>query len=152
MYVVSQKTGARIKIYSSCCPDSTDRVVQLTGAGNTAIDCLKEILELIRTVSSEWHLYIGDGRNECSFAILHYSKRRSRDPITRTTRTTSMITTPTNTVVSVPVALVPDTAVVAEECEVDPVAVVQLAVDSVVAHHHAEDRWEGKYSHKLLKN
>ena len=48
---VAQKTGARIKIYSSCCPDSTDRVVQLTGAGNTAIDCLKEILELIRTVS-----------------------------------------------------------------------------------------------------
>lgn len=47
---VFQKTGARIKIYSSCCPDSTDRVVQLTGAGNTAIECLKEILELIKTV------------------------------------------------------------------------------------------------------
>lgn len=44
-----EKTGARIKIYSSCCPDSTDRVVQLTGAGNTAIECLKEILELIKT-------------------------------------------------------------------------------------------------------
>ncbi|XKL61357.1 hypothetical protein PGB90_008414 [Kerria lacca] len=44
-----EKTGARIKIYSSCCPDSTDRVVQLTGAGSTAIECLKEILELIRT-------------------------------------------------------------------------------------------------------
>lgn len=44
-----EKTGARIKIYSACCPDSTDRVVQMTGAGNTAIDCLKEILDLIKT-------------------------------------------------------------------------------------------------------
>ncbi|XP_065214267.1 heterogeneous nuclear ribonucleoprotein K isoform X2 [Planococcus citri] len=44
-----EKTGARIKIYSNCCPDSTDRVVQLTGASSTAIECLKEILELIRT-------------------------------------------------------------------------------------------------------
>ncbi|XP_046688619.1 heterogeneous nuclear ribonucleoprotein K homolog, partial [Homalodisca vitripennis] len=29
-----EKTGARIKIYTNCCPDSTDRVVQITGRGN----------------------------------------------------------------------------------------------------------------------
>lgn len=44
-----EKTGARIKIYTNCCPDSTDRVVQITGRGNTCVNCVKEIIELLKT-------------------------------------------------------------------------------------------------------
>uniref|UniRef100_A0A1B6FYZ2 K Homology domain-containing protein n=1 Tax=Cuerna arida TaxID=1464854 RepID=A0A1B6FYZ2_9HEMI len=45
-----EKTGARIKIYTNCCPDSTDRVVQITGRGNTCTDCIQEMVELLKTV------------------------------------------------------------------------------------------------------
>ncbi|KAL1463133.1 hypothetical protein WDU94_014916 [Cyamophila willieti] len=43
------KTGARIKIYSICCPQSTDRVVQVFGTAETAINCIREIMELLKT-------------------------------------------------------------------------------------------------------
>lgn len=42
-----EKTGARIKIYSNCCPESTDRVVQINGRPEVATDCVKEVIELI---------------------------------------------------------------------------------------------------------
>lgn len=45
-----QKTGARIKIYTNCCPNSTDRVVQITGRTTTCTDCVREILLLLKTV------------------------------------------------------------------------------------------------------
>lgn len=44
-----EKTGARIKIYSNCCPQSTDRVVQITGRGNTCVDCIREIIDLLKS-------------------------------------------------------------------------------------------------------
>ncbi|RZF36519.1 hypothetical protein LSTR_LSTR008854 [Laodelphax striatellus] len=44
-----EKTGARIKIYTNCCPDSTDRVVQITGKGNTCVNCIREIIDLLKT-------------------------------------------------------------------------------------------------------
>lgn len=44
-----EKTGARIKIYTNCCPESTDRVVQITGRGNTCVNCVKEIIELLKS-------------------------------------------------------------------------------------------------------
>ncbi|XP_072159571.1 heterogeneous nuclear ribonucleoprotein K isoform X2 [Bemisia tabaci] len=47
-----EKTGARIKIYTNCCPQSTDRVVQLSGGAQTCCDCVKEILELLETQGS----------------------------------------------------------------------------------------------------
>lgn len=47
-----EKTGARIKIYTNCCPQSTDRVVQLTGKAETTVECVREILELLETQGS----------------------------------------------------------------------------------------------------
>ncbi|XP_060871962.1 heterogeneous nuclear ribonucleoprotein K homolog isoform X1 [Metopolophium dirhodum] len=44
-----EKTGSRIKIYTSCCPMSTDRVVQITGKPNTCSDCVREVLDLLKT-------------------------------------------------------------------------------------------------------
>nr|CAD7572538.1 unnamed protein product [Timema californicum] len=43
------KTGARIKIFSNCCPQSTDRVCQISGRPSTCVDSIKEIVELIKT-------------------------------------------------------------------------------------------------------
>ncbi|KAF4523283.1 hypothetical protein B566_EDAN009406 [Ephemera danica] len=43
-----EKTGARIRIYSDCCPQSTDRVVQIQGRASTCVDCLREIIGLVR--------------------------------------------------------------------------------------------------------
>ncbi|XP_067001909.1 heterogeneous nuclear ribonucleoprotein K [Anabrus simplex] len=44
-----EKTGARIKIFSNCCPQSTDRVCQISGRPNTCIDSIREIMELLKT-------------------------------------------------------------------------------------------------------
>ncbi|KAJ9599638.1 hypothetical protein L9F63_026513, partial [Diploptera punctata] len=44
-----EKTGARIKIFSNCCPQSTERVCQISGRPNTCTDSIKEIMELIKT-------------------------------------------------------------------------------------------------------
>nr|CAD7457852.1 unnamed protein product [Timema tahoe] len=44
-----EKTGARIKIFSNCCPQSTDRVCQISGRPSTCVDSIKEIVELIKT-------------------------------------------------------------------------------------------------------
>lgn len=44
-----EKTGARIKIFSNCCPQSTERVCQISGRANTCTDSIREIMELIKT-------------------------------------------------------------------------------------------------------
>lgn len=51
LFVLLQKTGARIKIFSNCCPQSTDRVCQISGRTSTCVDSIREIMELIKTVS-----------------------------------------------------------------------------------------------------
>lgn len=38
-----EKTGAQIKIFSNCCPSSTERVVQIIGSPGVIVDCVKEI-------------------------------------------------------------------------------------------------------------
>lgn len=43
------KTGIQIKVYTSCCPQSTDRVVQLTGANDGIIECLADIIDLLES-------------------------------------------------------------------------------------------------------
>lgn len=42
-----EKTGAQIKVYSNVCPESTERVAQITGFPNVVVDCVKEICDLI---------------------------------------------------------------------------------------------------------
>lgn len=39
-----QKTGTQIKMYSSICPMSTDRVLQIIGKPNSCLDCVRGIL------------------------------------------------------------------------------------------------------------
>ncbi|XP_043789811.1 heterogeneous nuclear ribonucleoprotein K isoform X4 [Apis laboriosa] len=45
----SQKTGARIKIYSHCCPHSTDRLISICGKPTTCIECIRELIATIKT-------------------------------------------------------------------------------------------------------
>lgn len=50
-FVLLQKTGARIKIYSHCCPHSTDRLISICGKPTTCIECIRELIATIKTVS-----------------------------------------------------------------------------------------------------
>ncbi|CAL1284769.1 unnamed protein product [Larinioides sclopetarius] len=42
-----EKTGAQIKIFSNCCPNSTERIVQISGYPNVVVNCVKEICHII---------------------------------------------------------------------------------------------------------
>ena len=50
-FSILQKTGARIKIYSHCCPHSTDRLISICGKPTTCIECIRELIATIKTVS-----------------------------------------------------------------------------------------------------
>ncbi|XP_035829694.1 heterogeneous nuclear ribonucleoprotein K isoform X7 [Aplysia californica] len=43
-----EKTGANIKVFSTCCPNSTDRVVAITGKPKVVVGCIEEIVELLQ--------------------------------------------------------------------------------------------------------
>jgi len=42
------ETGVQVKIYSACAPTSTDRVMQLTGACDDILGCLRKIILLLK--------------------------------------------------------------------------------------------------------
>jgi len=42
-----EKTGAQIKIFGNCCPNSTERIVQISGYPKVVVDCVKEVFHLI---------------------------------------------------------------------------------------------------------
>jgi len=42
-----EQTGANIKVYSQCCPSSTERIVQVSGAPKVIIDCVQKIFDLL---------------------------------------------------------------------------------------------------------
>lgn len=44
-----EKTGAGIKVYSTCCPNSTDRVVGISGKRKVVVGCVEEIIELLQS-------------------------------------------------------------------------------------------------------
>ncbi|XP_034947774.1 heterogeneous nuclear ribonucleoprotein K isoform X2 [Chelonus insularis] len=44
-----EKTGARIKIYSNCCPHSSDRVISICGKPTTCMECVRELIATIKT-------------------------------------------------------------------------------------------------------
>ncbi|XP_063993181.1 heterogeneous nuclear ribonucleoprotein K isoform X2 [Diachasmimorpha longicaudata] len=44
-----EKTGARIKIYSTCCPHSSDRVISICGKPSTCMECIRELVATIKT-------------------------------------------------------------------------------------------------------
>jgi heterogeneous nuclear ribonucleoprotein K len=45
-----QRIGCRLKIFSNIAPQSTDRVAQIIGKEEQCIECLMEIMDLIKTV------------------------------------------------------------------------------------------------------
>jgi len=50
-----QDFGVEVKVYASCCPMSTDRIVRVMGAVKKVVKCLIYIVEMLRTVSSRLH-------------------------------------------------------------------------------------------------
>ncbi|CAG2232305.1 HNRNPK [Mytilus edulis] len=44
-----EKTGAQIKVYSQCCPESTERVVAIGGKPKIVVDCIDTIHELLKS-------------------------------------------------------------------------------------------------------
>ena len=46
-----QKTGTNIKVYSECCPESTERIVAIAGKPEPVVNCIDTIFELLETVS-----------------------------------------------------------------------------------------------------
>lgn len=44
-----EKTGANIKVYSTCCPNSTDRIVGITGTRKVVVGCSEMIIELLQS-------------------------------------------------------------------------------------------------------
>ncbi|XP_012272638.1 heterogeneous nuclear ribonucleoprotein K isoform X2 [Orussus abietinus] len=44
-----EKTGARIKIYTNCCPHSTDRVISICGKPATCVESIRELIATIKT-------------------------------------------------------------------------------------------------------
>ena len=50
-YLCLQKTGTNIKVYSECCPDSTERIVAIAGKPEPVVNCIDTIFELLETVS-----------------------------------------------------------------------------------------------------
>lgn len=45
-----QSTGTRITVYSVCCPRSTDRIVQILGKPSDCVECIKQIIALVKEV------------------------------------------------------------------------------------------------------
>lgn len=44
-----EKTGSQIKIFTNCCPNSTERIVQISGYPNVVVNCVKEVCHIIST-------------------------------------------------------------------------------------------------------
>lgn len=44
-----EKTGAQIKVYSQCCPESTERIVAIGGKPKVVVDCIDTIHELLKS-------------------------------------------------------------------------------------------------------
>ncbi|XP_070542932.1 heterogeneous nuclear ribonucleoprotein K-like isoform X2 [Ptychodera flava] len=42
-----EQTGSNIKVYSECCPNSTERVVQMNGRPQVVVECINSILNLL---------------------------------------------------------------------------------------------------------
>ena len=44
-----EETGAQIKVYSQCAPESTERVVQIFGKPHTVVNCIATIYDLLQS-------------------------------------------------------------------------------------------------------
>lgn len=46
-----QKIGTKIKIFSNCAPQSTDRVIQIVGEPDKCVETIREIITIVKSVS-----------------------------------------------------------------------------------------------------
>ncbi|KAL1115288.1 hypothetical protein AAG570_007319 [Ranatra chinensis] len=58
-----EKTGAKIKIFGSCCPHSTDRVISIVGSVQVCCDAVKEVVELVKETPTKGYSEMYDPRN-----------------------------------------------------------------------------------------
>jgi len=50
VWIVWQSTSAQIKVFSECCPMSSDRVVEIGGDTDVVCNCFQAIWGLLKTV------------------------------------------------------------------------------------------------------
>lgn len=67
-----EKTGANIKIYSSCCPQSTDRVVAISGRPSVVTDCIRHIYQLLEAAPPKGVIQPYDPHNFDEFYVNDY--------------------------------------------------------------------------------
>jgi len=51
-----ETTGAKIKVNQECCPGSTDRICQITGANDILVKCVRSVLELLQSAPPKGHI------------------------------------------------------------------------------------------------
>ena len=61
-FLFFQTTLAQIKVYGSCCPRSTDRVVAVSGTQENVLKAVKQIVALVNEVN-----YLG--RSVCKHSL-----------------------------------------------------------------------------------
>lgn len=58
-----ESTGASIKVFQDCCPNSTDRICQVRGANDTIVNCVKLIIDLLETAPPKGQIQNYDPNN-----------------------------------------------------------------------------------------
>lgn len=58
-----EETGSQIKVYSQCCPESTERVVSMQGKPHTVVNCIASIIELLESAPPKGFSNLYDPNN-----------------------------------------------------------------------------------------
>ncbi|XP_067665207.1 heterogeneous nuclear ribonucleoprotein K-like isoform X1 [Haliotis asinina] len=67
-----EKTGANIKVYSQCCPQSTDRVVMISGKPKIVVGCIEEVFETLQQAPPKGPIQPYDPHNYDEFFAHEY--------------------------------------------------------------------------------
>jgi len=67
-----EESGATIKVHSTCCPGSTERVILLTGKPETVINCTAAVYDLLMEEQPKGHDQPYDPHNYDGFAVTEY--------------------------------------------------------------------------------
>ncbi|KAK6188360.1 hypothetical protein SNE40_004546 [Patella caerulea] len=74
-----EKTGANIKVFSQCCPQSSERVVQICGKPRTVVGCIEEIFELLQSAPPKGPNQLYDPHNFDEFFAHEYGGFTGQD-------------------------------------------------------------------------
>jgi len=67
-----EETGAHIKVYSQCCPQSTERIVVVKGKPKTCVNAIATIFELLQTAPPKGYSSPYDPHNYDEFMVADY--------------------------------------------------------------------------------